>query len=441
LFICIYKSGRIVYCDSAVFLYHFSLPKCFAFSPSTNQPTFKAKFNIYGVCHLQSVIMNKTHLKDYFLLDPEFTFLNHGSFGATPKPVFDVYQQFQRELEHQPVHFIQKRLPDLLAESRHALGAYLAVHGDNLIYTPNPTAGVNMVVKSLDLGPGDEVLTTDIEYGACDNCLDFYAGKKGYRVVRQTVTLPAQSADSLLDEIWSGVTPNTKVIFISHITSATAMRLPAEELCHRARAAGIITIIDGAHAPAHIELDLSSFDPDFYVGACHKWMCAPKGTAFLYARPDQQPMLEPLVVGWGYGAKPNPDFGSTFLNIGSWLGTRDLAAYYTIPAAIAFQKEHNWDSVRDGCTELLNDTLARIDRLTGMLSMYPAIAPPNQLGIAKMRSGTDPLVLKDFLFDRKIEIPTTTHQNDTFVRVSVQGYNDQEDYDRLLAALGEWQSQ
>ena len=151
-------------------------------------------------------------------------------------------------------------------------------------------------------------------------------------------------------------------------------------------------------------------------------------------------MLEPLVVGWGYGPTPNPDFGSQFLNYGTWLGTRDLAAYYTVPAAIAFQKEHNWDSVRNGCTELLNDTLARINKLTGEDSMYPAVAPPNQLGIAKMRPGTDPSALKDFLFERKIEIPTTTHQNDTFVRVSVQGYNEQEDYDRLLVALEEWQN-
>ncbi|MFK7804895.1 MAG: aminotransferase class V-fold PLP-dependent enzyme [Anaerolineae bacterium] len=383
--------------------------------------------------------MNNTPIKDHFLLDPEFAFLNHGSFGATPRPVFETYQAFQLELEHQPVHFIQKRLPGLLAESRHALGDYLGISGDDLIYTPNPTAGVNMVVKSLGLGPGDEVLTTDIEYGACDNCLDFYAGKKEYSVVRQAVTLPAQSAESLFDEIWSGVTPNTKAIFISHITSATAMRLPAEELCRKAREAGIMTIIDGAHAPAHIELNLSSFDPDYYIGACHKWLCAPKGTAFLYARPNQQPMLEPLVVGWGYGPTPNPDFGSQFLNYGTWLGTRDLAAYYTVPAAIAFQKEHNWDSVRHGCTELLNDTLARINTLTGMDSMYPAVAPPNQLGIAKMRPGTDPSALKDFLFERKIEIPTTTHQADTFVRLSVQGYNEQEDYDRLLTALEAWQ--
>ena len=384
--------------------------------------------------------MNTPHLKDHFLLDPEFAFLNHGSFGATPKPVFDTYQQYQMKLEFQPVHFIQKQLPDLLTKSRHALGNYLSVDGDDLIYTPNPTAGVNMVVKSLNLSAGDEVLTTDIEYGACDNCLDFYAGQKGFSVVRQTVTLPAQSAESLLEEIWSGVTPNTKVLFISHITSGTAMRLPAEALCRRAREAGIMTIIDGAHAPSQIDLDLSDFDPDFYIGACHKWMCAPKGAAFLYARPDCQPLLEPLVVGWGYGPNPNPDFGSTFLNIGTWLGTKDMAAYLAVPSAIKFQEEHHWKDVRNGCTELLMDTLARINKLTGMEDMYPTVPPPNQLGIAKMRPGTDPSALKDFLFERNIEIPITTHNGDTFVRVSVQAYNTQEDYDRLLAALEEWQN-
>lgn len=379
-----------------------------------------------------------SHLKDLFLLDPEFTFLNHGSFGATPRPVFDQYQQWQRDLESQPVFFIQKRLPGLLKQSRDSLAAYLGVMGDELNFTPNPTAAVNTIIKSLGFGAGDEVLTTNLEYGACDNCLDFYANKRGYTVVRQPVTLPVVSEEALLEEIWAGVTPNTKMIFLSHITSATAMRLPAEALCKRARQAGIMTLIDGAHAPSQIDMDLSEFDPDFYVGACHKWLCAPKGTAFLYARPDMQPLVEPLIVGWGYGPTPNPDFGSDFLNYTSWLGTTDLSAYLTVPAAIEFQQAHDWRSVRDGCTELLNDTLARIRRLTGLEDMYAGIAPPHQLGVAKMPAGTDPTALKDFLFERKIEIPITGHQDDVFVRVSVQAYNTQKDYDRLLDALAEW---
>ncbi len=379
-----------------------------------------------------------SELKDLFLLDPEFTFLNHGSFGATPRPVFNTYQQWQRELENQPVSFIQQRLPALLKQSRHALGDFLGVSGEDINFTANPTQAVNMVIKSLDFGPGDKVLTTNIEYGACDNCLDFYADKKGYSVVRQPVTIPAPTADSMLDEIWAGVTPNTKMIFISHITSGTAMRLPAEELCKRARAAGIMTFIDGAHAPAHIELDLSSFEPDFYTGACHKWLCAPKGSAFLYARPDRQPLIEPLIVGWGYGPTPNPDFGSDFLNYGSWLGTNDLSSFLTVPAAIEFQKEHDWDTVRSGCTELLGDTLARIRKLTGEADMYPAVPPPPQLGIAKLPAGTEAKALKDFLFERNIEIPITGHQDQVFIRVSVQGYNTQADYDHLLEALEEW---
>ncbi|MEM9777928.1 MAG: aminotransferase class V-fold PLP-dependent enzyme, partial [Chloroflexota bacterium] len=205
-----------------------------------------------------------SHLKDQFLLDPEFTFLNHGSFGSTPRPVFDLYQQWQRELESQPVFFIQKRLPGLLKQSRDALGDYLGVAGNDLNFVPNPTTAVNTIVKSLNFGPGDEVLTTNLEYGACDNCLDFYAEKQGYSVVRQPITLPIKSEEALLEEIWSGVTPNTKMIFLSHITSATAMRLPAEALCKRAREAGIITLIDGAHVPSQLDLDIDQFKPDFY---------------------------------------------------------------------------------------------------------------------------------------------------------------------------------
>ena len=224
--------------------------------------------------------------RDEFLLDPDVVFLNHGSFGATPRPVFETYQDWQRRLEWQPVQFLGTDIAAYLAEARRALGRYLNVAADDLVYVPNATFGVNVVARSLRLEPGDEVLATDHEYGACENAWLFMGRERGFRYVRQPIPLPLSSAADVMEQFWAGVTPRTKVIFLSHITSPTAMRLPVEAICERARAAGILTVIDGAHAPGQIPLDLTTVGADFYAGNCHKWLCAPKGAGFLFARPE-----------------------------------------------------------------------------------------------------------------------------------------------------------
>jgi len=246
--------------------------------------------------------MSSAHSKlcDLFLLDPDVIYLNHGSFGACPRSVFDAYQRWQRELERQPVEFLGRRFAALMAEARAALGAYVGADADDLVYVPNATTGLNIVARSLELAPGDEVLATDHEYGALDRTWRFICGRRGARYVRRPVELPITSAEQVVEAIWAGVTARTRVLFLSHITSPTAVILPVAELVRRAREAGIITIVDGAHAPGQIPLDLESLGADFYCGNCHKWMMAPKGSAFLYARRERQPLLEPLVVSWGW---------------------------------------------------------------------------------------------------------------------------------------------
>ncbi|MBE2224252.1 MAG: aminotransferase class V-fold PLP-dependent enzyme, partial [Anaerolineae bacterium] len=223
------------------------------------------------------------NLKKQFLLDTTITFLNHGSFGATPRPVFAVYQEWQRRLERQPVQFIINELPDLLAEARQALGYYLNAAPDNLVYIPNATFGLNVVARSLKLEAGDEVLTTDHEYGACNNVWQFVSDKSGIVYKKQPIPLPLESDEVTLETFWQGVTTKTKVIFLSHITSATAVTFPVTQICQTAREAGILTVIDGAHAPGQIPLDMEAIGADFYFGNCHKWLCAPKGAAFLFA--------------------------------------------------------------------------------------------------------------------------------------------------------------
>jgi len=237
-----------------------------------------------------------TILRDEFLLEDSLIFLNHGSFGACPKPVFEVYQYWQRQLEYQPVRFLGRQATDLLAEARSELANYLNAPQDDLVYTPNPTTAINMIVRSLGLKPGDEILTSDHEYGAMDRTWRFICKKTGAKYVQRPISLPVSTQAELVEYFLAGITPQTKVIFLSHITSPTALIFPVEEICKRAREKNIITIIDGAHAPGQISLDLEAINPDIYTGACHKWLCAPKGSAFLYAHPDIQPRLKPLVV-------------------------------------------------------------------------------------------------------------------------------------------------
>ena len=376
------------------------------------------------------------HLRSLYLLDPDVTFLNHGSFGATPRPVFDAYQAWQRRLEWQPVRFLSTELAGHLAEARRVLGDLLRADAADLVYVPNATFGVNVVARSLRLGAGDEVLTTDHEYGACDRVWRYLSRERGFVYCRQPVALPLTTDEALIDQFWRGVTPRTRVIFLSHITSPTAVRLPIAALCARARAASILTLIDGAHAPGQIDLDLTAIDADFYTGNCHKWLSSPKGAAFLYAHREAQALIEPLVVGWGYEAEPGTSFGSRFLDLLQWLGTIDYAAYLSVPAAIRFQAEHDWPAVRADCHTLVAEALDGLAALTGLRSIDPDDSYYHQMAAAPLAPQTDIIALKRKLIDDYgIEIPCTRWNDRPFIRVSIQAYNTPEDVGTLVDAL------
>jgi isopenicillin-N epimerase len=376
-------------------------------------------------------------LKDQFLLDPEIHFLNHGSFGACPRPVFQAYQEWQRRLERQPVLFLGREFARLHQEARQALGAYLKADPDDMVYIPNATHGVNIIARSLALEPGDEVLATDHEYGACDYTWEFICQKRGAAYRRQPIPLPVHSIEEVVEQFWQGVTRRTKIIYLSHITSPTALRLPVEAICQRGRADGILTVVDGAHAPGQIPLDLREIEADFYVGNCHKWMLSPKGAGFLYARREVQELIEPLVVSWGYKANAEFTSGSRFVDYLQWSGTRDPAAALSVPAAIQFMQDYDWDSVRRECDWLLQQALQRISALTHIELPYP---PDSgfyiQMGIAELPSETDIIELKKRLYDEwRVEVPLIEWNGRKFVRLSVQGYNSQEDVDALIGGL------
>ena len=201
-------------------------------------------------------------------------FLNHGSFGACPRPVFERYQRWQRELELEPVDFLARRLPGLLDEARTALAGYLGCSAQDLAFVPNATTGVNVAARALGLRPGDEILATDLEYGACDLACDQVCRRTGARYVRLPISLPLRKASDLVNALFAAVTDRTRAVYVSHVTSETALVLPAKAIVARAHELGLLTVLDGAHAPAHVPLDLAELGADFYSGNCHKWLCA-----------------------------------------------------------------------------------------------------------------------------------------------------------------------
>ena len=380
------------------------------------------------------------NLAPLFLLDPQVTFLNHGSYGACPVPVFADYQNWQLRLERQPVAFLDpaRGLTAWMRAGRQALAGELGADLDDIVGVVNATEGLNIVARSLTLREGDEILTTDHEYAALEKTWDHVCRKTGARVVTVKVPLPLISEKAFTETLLAGFTPRTRVLFLSHITSATALLFPIENAVAAARARGIWTVIDGAHTPGHIALNLNDLGADFYAGTCHKWLMAPKGSAFLHVRPEMQALIDPVVISHGW--VPDPDapgpFGNTrFIDMLEMQGTRDPAAFLTVPAAIAFRAQHNWPAVARACCTLVQDTAARLRALTGLPALStPELCAPQMVAMPVPCCDTRALQL-DLMARYAIEIPCFDWQDHSIVRVSAQGYTTQKHMDHLLAAL------
>lgn len=383
-------------------------------------------------------------MREQFLLNPEITFLNHGSFGACPRAVFDIYQQWQRELEWQPVEFLGRSIEGLLNEAREKLCHFLGAQVDDWVFIPSATAGVNTAIRALlpTLKPGDEILSTDHEYGACEYAWLRACQTSGARFVRAPVVLPVTTPEAFVDAFWSHVTPRTRVIFLSHITSCTALTFPVAPICARARAAGIVTVIDGAHVPGQLPLALDELGADFYTGNFHKWLCSPKGSAFLHVRAPYQSGVDPLIISWGLAEGAE----ASFVKRNQIQPTGDYSAYLTVPSALDFQQRHHWRARRAECHALARDLRQRLAEVLGT----PPITPDSevadyawfaQMVAAQLPANVDPQSLKTRLYDEfQIEIPITLQKavNGTetyFVRASFQAYNTAADSARLLDAL------
>lgn len=373
-------------------------------------------------------------MKSQFLLDPTITFLNHGSFGACPKPIFEEYQRFQLELETEPVLFIQKKVAGYLKVAREKLSTYMGCDSLDVFFTPNPTFAINTIMRSLDLQEGDEILSTNHEYGAMDRIWSFYCKKSGAQYIRQNISLPVQSKEQLIEEFWKGYNSKTKIIFLNHISSCTALVFPVKEICDRARELGLITIIDGAHVPGQLDLNIADLNPDYYTGTLHKWMLAPKGSSFLYVKKQLQNILDPLIVGWGYESVSPGE--SQFLDYQDYQGTRDISAFLATPKVIEFLERNNWSEIAKQSKAII---LANYQRFCDLLHTQP-LCPISEEFLVQMASvpvkTSNPVGLKELLFNKyKIEIPVMSLNGNFYLRYSINGYNSQEDLDVLYAAL------
>jgi isopenicillin-N epimerase len=336
-----------------------------------------------------------------WLLDPEVTYLNHGGYGGCPRPVFDRYQAWQRELEREPTDFFHRRLPGLLAEVRARLAEFLGARPEDLALARNATSALNSAIHSLALEPGAEVLTTAHEYAAL---------VKAWRAVGATLVVREP------EDLVASIAPGPRAVFVSHVTSPTARVLPVTEICAAARAAGVLSIVDGAHAPGHVELDLGNLGADVYAGNCHKWLCAPKGAGFLWARPEHHDWIDPAVVSWGFGES------SGLAEKHEWQGTFDPAAWLAVPTALDVWAELDLER----CRLLARRGHALLPPVTGV--------PAPQMWSSRLPPG-DPDALWAALRARGIDAPVVEWCGSRLVRVSVAPYNEWEDVERLASEL------
>jgi isopenicillin-N epimerase len=383
----------------------------------------------------------------HWALDPSITFLNHGSFGACPRPVLAAQQRWRERLESEPVRFMVRELEPALDAARAALAAFVGARPQDLAFVPNATAGVSTVLASLALRPGDELLTTDHAYNACRNALDRAAARAGARVVAVRVPFPLRDAEEVVAPLLAAATPRTRLTLLDHVTSPTGLVLPVERLVPALQSRGIDVLVDGAHAPGMLPLDLSRLGAAYYTGNAHKWLCAPKGCALLHVREDRQASLLPLVTS--HGANSRRSDRSRFQLEFDWLGTHDPSPYLVLPEALAFLGgllPGGWPALqasnhalarraRDLLCEALGVPHPAPDGMLGSLASVPL--PDGDGRPPGPPAFIDPL--QDLLFrEHAIEVPVFSWPAPPrrLIRVAAQAYNAPAQYERLARVLG-----
>lgn len=385
--------------------------------------------------------LQSSTFQQLWLLDSSVTFLNHGSFGACPKAVLEAQQRLREQLEHEPLRFFGREWEKLLDDARRKLAGFVGADAEDLVFVPNATTGVNSVLRSLVFQAEDEILTTNHEYNACRNALDFIASRTGARVVVAKIPFPLESSEQILEAVIERVSRKTRLALLDHVTSQTGLIFPIQQLVKQLQQRGVDTLVDGAHAPGMLPLNLSEIGATYYTGNCHKWLCAPKGAAFLYVQRHKQLEIRPLTISHGANS-PRTDKSRFQLEF-DWMGTDDPTAYMCVPEAIAFMGSllpGGWNELRQRnhqlalqarqlLCEALNVSMPCPDEMIGSMAVVPM---PEVLESRNFMS------LHDELFDRfgiQVQVVPWQEQPNLLVRVSAQIYNTREQYEYLGKGL------
>ncbi len=381
-------------------------------------------------------------MRDCWTIDPEITYLNHGSFGPPPRVVQESQLEWMRKLAANPQRFLAREQEFLLEEVLQKLGGFVGCAGDDLLPMDNATFGMNLVARSLPLQSEDEVLLTTHEYGAVKRIWQQIGQAAGARVVQAYLPEPFESTEQIVEQVRLAITPRTRLLVVSHVTSPTAVVFPVEQICRLARERGIPVCIDGPHAVAMRPLDIAALGCDFYVASCHKWLSAPFGTGFLYVHPRWQQKLRPFLLSWGGSScGREKSWKDEYL----WLGTRDLTRFLAIPAAIQFLEEYGLEKfreethqlaayARDSLQELMQQACPIPDHLDWYGSMV-TVPLPEHLPVPQTWTGL-PHPLQLTLTEKyKMEVPVVKWGHRMHIRVSCHLYNDRADVDRLCQAL------
>lgn len=385
-----------------------------------------------------------TEARARMLLDPTVANLNTGSFGPLSREVFEHVTALRRRLAEEPMDFLIRQAPPLLTEARTRLAGFLNADARRLIFTANATAAINIVAAGLRLAAPGEILLTDHEYGAMVWCWERAGQRHGLTL--RTFALPRLPSDpeEIVAAARAAFTSRTRLFFFSHVLSPTGLVLPAKELCAEARRRGILTVVDGAHAPAMVPLDLTAINADYYAGNCHKWLLAPTGAGFLYFGPESAERIGPLQVSWGWHydaarADQADDCGSTpRLRAFEFEGTRDPCAWLAVPTAIDFQERFGWSAIRGRVAELATYARESLSAKCGLPLATPA--HPGLHGAmtaVKLPSTVNPQRLREQLWQRRIEAPIIERSERLLLRVSTHFYTTEAEIDRLVNALPE----
>lgn len=368
-------------------------------------------------------------VRHFWTLDWSAAHLNHGSYGATPKPVLTAQDTVRQEMERTIGDFFMRQLPGRLRSAAAELAGYLGAEADDVVFVDNATAGMQSVIGSIELEPGDEILINDQTYNAVKNIARYEAGRVGARVVEVTFPFPVEDdGTSIVDALRARLSPSTRLVVLDHITSATAVVMPVERMIAASRETGALVLVDGAHAPGQVDLDLATLGADFYTGNCHKWLAAPKGAAFLWAKREHQPWLHPPIVSHG--------LGKGFIAEFDWTGTRDPSSFLAVPSALSFRQTFGDSRIKAHNRALAEEAGAHLaDAWKTRLGAPSSLS--GSMRMVKLPLATDafPDLRLKLWQDHRIDVPVNALADGLWVRISAQLYNEMDDYRRLANAV------